>query len=1005
MTTQLPFAAHHAVVIGINAYRSVEKLRTAVADAARLAALLETQHGFTVHPPLLDATGEDLRHLLHEVLPSVVGANDRLLFYFAGHGTAEDGDNGPADGYLVPADANPADPASMIAMRELRAALEALPCRHLLLILDCCFSGAFAWGAQQRAVGSLTPKRLYQQRFDRFVRDPAWQVITSAAADQQALDVIQGRATGRREEDGADHSPFALALFAGIAGDADGQGNLSGDGVITAQKLYTYLRDQVETASIAVSAKLRQTPGYFTLPKHDKGEFIFLKPGHRLNLPPIPDRSPYMGLESFDENDQLLFFGRGEAIAELRALAATKKLLVVSGASGTGKSSVVKAGLLPLLRAEGHAILPVMRPGEAPLAALDSATAALADAESTAVLVIDQCEELITRCANRNSELQAFPARIAALLEDPRIHRIIITVRSDFEPRLVTDTLRAAWLEGRYTVLPLKPEELRSVIAMPAIQEVLLFEPSELVNKIADEVVQSPGALPLLSYTLDALYHACLARDGGDRTLKEKPDYERLGGVMGALSTKADALHDALPPDEQAIMRKVVLRMVSLEGGIASRRVDLTDLDFGPAESTTVQHVVNALVDARLVVQSDGHIEPAHDALVRAWSRLYEWIHAAGTDTLLLLRQLNAAAREYAVKKTPDYLWHDNPKLAEVERLIAKGGHLFNAAEYAFVAESLARRKRNARRWWASAAAVMVVLAGLAVGALIEARQADAEKQLAIEETGRAIFTLVSSLSLDMKTGRPGSICANTLCPGAPAGDGGAWFSASDVPDELRFVPPEERRPAQTAKPYRWDLDKKETSRDFVVARRFGDGHVMAYAQDSLGKDVELVRSSESVTFIDNAVRWLYRPNNAVLDECPGDTWTVLLWEGTFAKLKDFNGVRQSGDKHGWTLRPTSHATLTEDLKCASVLWYISDWEPPRDFASQDVPIIETFVRNGGGLLVGGLGWSFWEKGPWSGPDLLERPGEGYAANVLGERFGFAFTHDKFEPKPTNPAK
>ena len=343
--------------------------------------------------------------------PGSSTADDRVVFYFAGHGIAADGDDGPA-GYLVPADADPTDLKTLVPMAELQAALQALPCRHLLLILDCCFSGAFQWASRMRAIGSLMPKRIYKERFDRFVVDRAWQVITSAAYDQKAMDVLQGRATGDRglaeTPAGEAHSPFALALFDALAGDADFRTGREGDGVITATEVYAYVRDRVEPETLDAGQGKRQTPGFFPLRKHDKGEFVFLHPKHRLNLPPIPTRSPYKGLQSFDESDRSLFYGRDRAIRELQARCDAVRLLVVSGASGTGKSSVVKAGLLPLLREAGHRILPVIRPGLHPLAALEEAlTADGAAGASKAVLLIDQFEELITRC-NDPDERAAF---------------------------------------------------------------------------------------------------------------------------------------------------------------------------------------------------------------------------------------------------------------------------------------------------------------------------------------------------------------------------------------------------------------------------------------------------------------------------------------------------------------------------------------------------------------------------------------------------------------------
>ena len=180
---------------------------------------------------------------------------------------------------------------------------------------------------------------------------------------------------------------------------------------------------------------------------------------------------------------------------------------MVSGASGTGKSSVIKAGLLPLLRAEGYQILPVIRPGAHPMAELDGALQAL-DGGAKAVLLIDQYEELLTRCADPD-ERQQFDARLAELLAgDARLHRIVITVRADFEPQLNRGALKDAWQQGRCTVPPFSLEELKEVIVMPTIQEVLVFEPPEMVEAIVGEVVQSPGALPLLSYALSELYEA-----------------------------------------------------------------------------------------------------------------------------------------------------------------------------------------------------------------------------------------------------------------------------------------------------------------------------------------------------------------------------------------------------------------------------------------------------------------------------------------------------------------
>lgn len=720
------FPRHHAFIIGIDAYQRVSPLRTAVNDARRLAELLAGQHQFEVHAPLLDATGAQMRELLDNTLKKQVRPHDRVLFYFAGHGIAADGDDGPA-GYLVPADADARDPGTLIAMADLQRALDALPCHHLMLILDCCFSGAFKWSSQHRAINGLMPKRLYAQRFSRFIEDRARQILTSAAHDQKALDVLQGKATGDRgaatTDDGMLHSPFALALFDALAGEADVRQGSEGDGVITATEIYAYIRDRIEPATLQHGARMRQTPSFFPLKGHDKGEFMFLHPRHRLNLPPMEGKSPYKGLSSFDEDDRHLFYGRDRVVADLASKAAdpAQRLIVVTGPSGTGKSSVIKAGLLPQLRQAGLAVL-LMRPGEHPLKALDACLGAGSD---PAVLIVDQFEELITRCADP-AERAAFDARLHALLQDGgRVSRLVITVRSDFEPQLNGGALKAAWLTGRFTVPPFSLDELREVIVMPTVQQVMIFDPPELVDQILGEVVQSPGALPLLSYTLNELFEAYMRSGRNDRALKQS-DYEQLGGVMGALRTKADKLYASLVSDaERDMLRRVMLRMVSVEGDLAGRRVPLVDLDFGPDGKAAVATVVEQLIAARLVVMDHDAIEPAHDALVRAWKLLRDWIHDAGRDKLILGEQLQAAAADHALSGNVEFLWHSSPNLPAVQALLQDRRRCwFNARERRFIKVSVRRKTLRARVGLGIAATVFVSLTALMAWGWIEQRRA-----------------------------------------------------------------------------------------------------------------------------------------------------------------------------------------------------------------------------------------------------------------------------------------
>ena len=215
------FRQSHAVVIGINGYgNGIPPLRTAVNDARRIAEILETEFGYAVQLLTEDVTLAKLSALLGEHLSIEVQADDRLLVYFAGHGIALDGDDGPA-GYLVPQDARSDDRQSFLPMTDLSRWIERLPCRHLLLVLDCCFAGAFRWSST-RDLGAL-PEVIHKERFDRYIRDPAWQVITSAAYDQKALDVLAGDAIGVRAPDAnnGEHSPFAAGFMRALQGEAD----------------------------------------------------------------------------------------------------------------------------------------------------------------------------------------------------------------------------------------------------------------------------------------------------------------------------------------------------------------------------------------------------------------------------------------------------------------------------------------------------------------------------------------------------------------------------------------------------------------------------------------------------------------------------------------------------------------------------------------------------------------------------------------------------------------
>jgi WD40 repeat protein len=747
------FKRNFAIIIGINEYSNgIPALKTPVNDALKLGEILQSIYKYDIQL-LLDsqATLEGLNSLLaafkQKTLPLAnetvqVTENDRVLFYFAGHGIVPaDGLENKGDplGYLVPQDAR-GDillqkqveiSKVLLPMQTLHDALAELPCRHMLVILDCCFAGAFRSSLYRDIVPA---RKVFKQRFDRYIKDKAWQALASAAHDQKAIDYLG--CFGQRGNIGG-HSPFAEALFEGLRGAADTTLR-EGDGIITATELYCYLRDKIE--ELTEDHHNRQTPGLFQLKKHDKGEYIFLLPNFNQdkleNAPALsPENNPYRGLKSYEEEDSQLFFGRDELVKQLydRISKPKNPLTVVLGVSGSGKSSIVKAGLVPYLRAnyagEWH-ILPTIRPGESPFTALAEAVLRNTDPTNTdkldsintlsgtlkqapkqfiniiaqsqevspdvkLMLVIDQFEELITIC--KQQEREQFLHFLTQVVDAyPQQLRLLLTLRSDFEPRFLDSALKVHWTGARFPVRAMRSDELRQAIERPALEKMLDFDPPKLVDQLIDEVGQMPGALSLLSFTLSELYIKCIERES--RTLS-KTDYEALGGVAGSLTHRATEEYNKLDEAQKVTMRRVILRMVTIEGGeSARRRVPLSELVYpDDAENKRVEEVIKRLSDARLIVggretAGEAYVEPAHDALVRGWKKLQEWKKEEEENLTLQLR-ITPAANDWAIGKGG--LWtREVARLARLEKVLESfDNNWLNQRETEFVRNSIQTRQ------------------------------------------------------------------------------------------------------------------------------------------------------------------------------------------------------------------------------------------------------------------------------------------------------------------------
>jgi hypothetical protein len=724
-----------ALVCGIDRYPAwFPQLQTAVADARAIAGALTT-HGFEV--TVLadeDVTRERLRGFLADLARDLT-PDDRLLVYFAGHGLSAPSTHGP-EGFLLLSDAISGDAASYFAMAELRRLLDILRCRHMLLLLDCCFAGTFQWAARRHVEAQVQP--IYRQTLQRYVCRPAWQVLVSASHDETASDGLTTDRLRRlrTQAEAREHSPFAAALLQGLSGEAD----YTDDGLIIASELELYTRGYVERVT-----QIRQTPQLYKLDRHDRGEFVFQVPGHTLALGDAPalraENCPYRDGRAFRTADRALFFGRRIATRNLLECVQTQPFTVVVGPSGSGKSSLLQAGLVPVLQEAPRTTVVVVCPGADPTAALgrviplgDSSWPRPASVlgridewmasnpDARLVLIVDQAEQLVTLSPEPARE--AVLRKLAHALDRHAARlRVVLAVCSEYEPALARSPSCRHWTRGRFEVPPPTQDELREMIKRPARHHELWFDPPALIDTLINAVHAMPGALAALSATLHALYIRVVERDE-DRLLSTA-DYEAMGGVNGVLTRRTAATLRSLThvtPAYEVTGARLLLQMITQRGGDWVRRcADPGDLVSGDAaEDARGEALLRTFERDGLLVRGAEGWELAHDALARTWPALFETTNIS--EALPALRsgdhaEIAQAARAWATQgKQPANLWHCDPRLPRVARLVGAFERLFSARERDFVRRSLTQRRARSMQRLALALAVLAAAAIIVVG-------------------------------------------------------------------------------------------------------------------------------------------------------------------------------------------------------------------------------------------------------------------------------------------------
>ncbi|HEY1274719.1 MAG TPA: BTAD domain-containing putative transcriptional regulator [Thermoleophilaceae bacterium] len=425
---------------------------------------------------------------------------------------------------------------------------------------------------------------------------------------------------------------------------------------------------------------------------------------------PLPAVCPFPGLATFDAAHAEYFFGRERLVTELVARLVGAPLLAVVGPSGSGKSSAVRAGLMPALASgvlpgsEGWAQA-LMRPGRHPLAELERLPP---EAGAEAVLVVDQFEEVFTVCRDERERADFLDA-IVTLAEDRdrRVH-VVVAMRADFYGHCASHDGLGRLVEANQVLVgPMRRDELRRAIVEPARRVGLRVEPS-LTDALIVDVLDAPGGLPLLSA---ALLEQWRERDG---RVMRRAAYERTGGVRGAVGRLAEATWARLSDAERPAARRIMLRLADAgEDGAAfvRRRVPLEELE--PERDPRAAAALDALADSRLVTIDDGAVEVAHEALLREWPRLRAWLEedAAGRR---LHQHLAGAAREW------DAAGRDRGELYRGARLASAldwhAGHEgdLNQLEREFLAASRADAEHEAEHQRRANRRLRTLLAGLA---------------------------------------------------------------------------------------------------------------------------------------------------------------------------------------------------------------------------------------------------------------------------------------------------
>ncbi|HEX8129798.1 MAG TPA: SUMF1/EgtB/PvdO family nonheme iron enzyme [Pyrinomonadaceae bacterium] len=450
-----------------------------------------------------------------------------------------------------------------------------------------------------------------------------------------------------------------------------------------------------------------------------------------------PDVCPYLGLQSFSEKDAEFFFGRDGDIQRLVEKLKATRFLAVIGPSGVGKSSLVRAGLLPGLRTGAipnssrwlpHVFTPGARPLETLAAYLSNTTTASgvrelreneeelrrdmrtlhralrtspsdegyegSTKEPKALFVIDQFEEVFTLCQDE-AEREHFISNLLYAATIPSgLCVVVLTLRADFYHKCALYPDFSARLAAhQFLVSPMSLDGLRQAVEEPARRVGLRFEEG-LVDEILDDIMHQPGALPLLEHALLELWRE---RKDGQLTLEA---YRKTGGVKGAIATRAENIFKTFDETQQVVTRRIMLRLTQPGEGTEDtrRRASLNELITLSGKRETVEDVIKTLTDARLLMTSRDEqegvlVDVSHEALIRGWPRLCQWIDE-DREGLRLHRELTEATRGWLKSKKDKSFLLSGSRLSRIKDWSRGRASDLNEKEQNFISASVSHQRR-----------------------------------------------------------------------------------------------------------------------------------------------------------------------------------------------------------------------------------------------------------------------------------------------------------------------